>query len=85
MNSLRRIRSHHYLKWLPFLWLKNSVRICIEQIISISHLPLIVEEQENLIPKNSNNEPMASMAYIWREGFFGGLGGYGKAYFSGVN
>ena len=27
---------------------------------------------------------MASMAYIWREGFFGGLGGHGRAYFSGV-
>ena len=47
-------------------------------------MPLIVEEQENLIPKNSNNEPMASMAHIWREGFFGGLGGHGKACFLGV-
>ena len=24
------------------------------------------------------------MAYIWREGLFGGLAGHGKAYFSGV-
>ena len=27
---------------------------------------------------------MASMACIWREGFFGGLGEHGRAYFSGV-
>ena len=27
---------------------------------------------------------MASMAYIWPEGFSGGLGGHGRAYFSGV-
>ena len=27
---------------------------------------------------------MASMDYIWRDGFFGGLGEHGRAYSSGV-